>query len=440
MPNGNGVVIYEVVAVDDWSAKARSSAAFFFLSHLHADHTACLNSSWSGRVIFTSHLNAKLAPLLCGVDPAWLRPLDLNVEHNIADDFSVTLIDANHIAGAVMFLFRGCLGNILVTGDFRLSSDMLSHPAIAAVRSDVDELYLDNTFLAKECDFSSRETVLKRLILFLNTKPNHKIYLGARKLGKEEAFVEIAKALNERICVDTRRMELYRKLDLADVFTTNGAEARIFIVSQQRLKRSFLERENRTRPTLGVILSALFYNWPSSPYTNSQSYGLHVFEYSDHCSYGEILRFVSHVRPKRILPIVKKESRSGFLCDRGDFLRSRADLAPLERYLSRDAIRQPDVNALLHSRVQPVSKTAAPFRGGRATLPRRKISVYRGPKGVTYASSTSASSKSSTSATPMLDIFSELLELRVKEKIIENLPEALELIESALDRIETLFQ
>ena len=53
---------------------------------------------------------------------------------------------------------------------------------------------------------------------------------------------------------------------------------------QALLTRPFIEEKRRERPTIGIILTALFYNWPGGPYSSSDLYGIHVFEYSDHSS------------------------------------------------------------------------------------------------------------------------------------------------------------
>jgi hypothetical protein len=45
-----------------------------------------------------------------------------------------------------------------------------------------------------------------------------------------------------------------------------------------------MEARNKERPSIGIILTALFYNWDNGPYSSSHEYGLHVFEYSDHSS------------------------------------------------------------------------------------------------------------------------------------------------------------
>ena len=50
-----------------------------------------------------------------------LKPLPLNIRHNF-DEFSVILLDANHVPGAVMFIFEGPKirnGPVLCTGHFR---------------------------------------------------------------------------------------------------------------------------------------------------------------------------------------------------------------------------------------------------------------------------------------------------------------------------------
>ena len=61
------------------------------------------------------------------------------------------LLDANHILGSVMFLFKGYFGNILHTGDMRWSphliktNHMLFNPD-SSLKCPIDELILDNTY------------------------------------------------------------------------------------------------------------------------------------------------------------------------------------------------------------------------------------------------------------------------------------------------------
>ena len=76
-------------------------------------------------------------------------------------------MDAFHCPGAVMFLFKGKMGTVLHTGDFRFSEAMFENEWLCPVEKrnarlsgitvDVDYLHLDNTFANAEYDFPSRE-------------------------------------------------------------------------------------------------------------------------------------------------------------------------------------------------------------------------------------------------------------------------------------------
>jgi DNA cross-link repair 1B protein len=97
----------------------------------------------------------------------------MNEEHWIYLDkeknegVSVVLLDACHCPGAVMFLFRGKMGTVLHTGDFRFHPSMLENPLLCplnrrnaeqrGITVDIDYLHLDNTFANPEYDFPTRE-------------------------------------------------------------------------------------------------------------------------------------------------------------------------------------------------------------------------------------------------------------------------------------------
>ena len=87
---------------------------------------------------------------------------------------SVVLMDAFHCPGAVMFLFRGKMGTVLHTGDFRFSEKMFDNPflfpesrknpTMKGISIDVDYLFLDNTFADPGYDTPSREEAYKQLV------------------------------------------------------------------------------------------------------------------------------------------------------------------------------------------------------------------------------------------------------------------------------------
>lgn len=58
------------------------------------------------------------------VKEQWIHPLELDEPYKLPLDdigketMTVTLIDANHCPGSVMFLFQGYFGSILYTGQY----------------------------------------------------------------------------------------------------------------------------------------------------------------------------------------------------------------------------------------------------------------------------------------------------------------------------------
>jgi DNA cross-link repair 1B protein len=90
--------------------------------------------------------------------------LEMQEEHLIYLDkfqtdetIQVTLFDSNHCPGSVMILFKGLIGTVLHTGDFRYSKDLFSkypllYPTskqnndLKGISVSIDHLIVDCTF------------------------------------------------------------------------------------------------------------------------------------------------------------------------------------------------------------------------------------------------------------------------------------------------------
>ncbi len=124
------------------------------------------------------------------------------VDDKKKEGVSVVMMDAFHCPGAVMFLFRGKMGTVVHTGDFRFSEQMLSNPflfppehaksSMQGISIDVDYLFLDNTFADPDYDTPSREVAYKSLVDVVKRHEQHRVFLFAYTLGKEEVFMNLA--------------------------------------------------------------------------------------------------------------------------------------------------------------------------------------------------------------------------------------------------------
>ena len=333
----------------------------------------------------------------------------------------VTLLDANHVPGAVMILIKGYFGNILYCGDFRYRPEMLKvSPSLNLVlnREDLDELYLDNTFFYPTCDFSTRNEVTEKIISVLQKHPQHRVYIGLRKLGKEQVLVEIAKRLDERILVTEDKFEMLKILEMPDVFTTDPNSSRIHCVHMNLLKRKFLEAENRKTPTIGLMLTALYYGWdcPNVPYSISETWNLYVMEYSDHSSYSELIEFVQAVKPKVVKPIIDNNQAFGLMREWESFHNVRIDMSPLKKYLSKlpmKITRKPDDILTHSSEFTTLSKKPKMFQ----VKPRL---YYRGPKGAVYETASETNTTSSVANNTMIEVESK------RKLLLQNLPNDVE--------------
>jgi len=101
-----------------------------------------------------------------------------------------------------MLLFKGKMGTILHTGDFRFNESMflnekLFPPALdnkdkKGISINVDHLFLDNTFADPTYDFPAREEAYKGLKDVVKNHKDYRIFIFSYYLGKEEVFLNLA--------------------------------------------------------------------------------------------------------------------------------------------------------------------------------------------------------------------------------------------------------
>lgn len=298
----NGKVIpHTPLAVDFWQVRKCAHVRLFFLSHMHADHTSGLTSSWSHRPIYCSPVTAKLLKLKLQVKDQWIHPLELGDPHMLPLDdmgkerMTLTLIDANHCPGAVMFLFEGYFGTILYTGDFRYTPAMLREPCLRT-NTTVDVLYLDNTNCDPTRTLPSRQRATQIVKEIIRRHPAHSVVIGLYSLGKESLLVELALEFKTWVEVSPGRLETLLALDLPDVFTTEPGAGRIRVVPQEQISAANMQDWNRKEPTIAIL--------PTSRPVVSYHPDVHVVPYSDHSSYQELEDFLSALKPVCVLPIV----------------------------------------------------------------------------------------------------------------------------------------
>lgn len=308
----NGAVIPNTpIAVDFWRVRRCPHSRIFFLSHMHADHTAGLTSSWNSYPIYCSVitktlLTAKLhvkSELVVGL-PLY-EPVTINLDEVGKETMTVTLVDANHCPGSVMFIFEGYFGRILYTGDFRFCDRLLKYSAIKGKQ--FDTLYLDNTYCHPKCFFPTRSTATTTVVEIIRNHPQHTVVIGLHSLGKETLLNDVAVVCKSWIGMDPSRSETMELLGMPRVFTCDVESTRIRVVSFQEVNKRNIEFWNSKEPTIAILPTCLYVGG-SNPYENVPN--VFVVPYSDHSSFEELKAFVSDIRPRKIIPIVHKHRLS----------------------------------------------------------------------------------------------------------------------------------
>ncbi|XP_028766010.1 5' exonuclease Apollo [Neltuma alba] len=213
-------------SVDTWTS-ASMRKRHHFLTHAHKDHSSGISSLSSFPIYCTYFTKTLVRQHYTQLEDSLFVGIEVGQSIVIDDPdgaFTVTAFDANHCPGAVMFLFEGNFGNILHTGDCRLSPECLQNLPEKYIgkkgkepRCQLDCVFLDCTFGSFFQEMPSKHSAVQEVINCIWKHHNAlTVYLSCDLLGQEEILVNVSKTFGAKIYVDkSKNPECFQNLTLA---------------------------------------------------------------------------------------------------------------------------------------------------------------------------------------------------------------------------------
>jgi len=311
----------------------------YFLTHFHSDHYGGITKTWEYGTIYCSLPTAELVTQQLGVDRKYLHPLPMNIPTIVESrgkPITVTLLDANHCPGAVMFLFQVGKRQILHVGDFRWDRDSMLQTGsplrdFATGKLVLDELYLDTTYCDPKYTLPTQaatvdaiQTVFrKELERCSSNKTAKTLHLfGAYTIGKERMYLSVAEQHNMKVYVDSRRHRIMSVLnwpkERTALLTQNKEEACIWVIplgdiNMKKLPEYLQMANNKPFATpYDRVIGYRPTGWslgsnPSSSLVSSRYHGntiIHSVPYSEHSSFPELVDCLACLKPQCTIPTV----------------------------------------------------------------------------------------------------------------------------------------
>lgn len=305
---------YTKFCVDAFNFAKEDSLKHYFLSHFHADHYIGLTKGFD-QLIYCSPVTGRLIKHKFKVASKYIKTYELNQPFYI-DKVRCTFFDANHCPGAVIILFElpNCM-RYLHTGDFRACPEM---EQIYDLKSGpIDCCFLDTTFCDASKTFPSQKQVLEETVSIckyaLEQNPRTLIVCGSYCIGKEKVFIAVAEALNLKVWANKYKMDYFKCLQdprLESILTDRQDVAKIHVLPLKSLwkrgMREYLEKHFEHFDAI-VALRPSGWEYKRNKHMVPETEGniaIYPIPYSEHSSYSDLERFVTWLRPRRIIPTV----------------------------------------------------------------------------------------------------------------------------------------
>ncbi|CAN6458631.1 unnamed protein product [Victoria cruziana] len=317
-------------SVDTWSRSSRAKR-YHFLTHAHKDHSSSISNYASFPIYATRLTKLLVIHQFSQVDESLFIEMRVG-EPIVVDDpdcgFIVTAFDANHCPGAVMLLFEGEFGNILHTGDCRLTVDCIQNLPMqyASIRGRkpqicLDYLFLDCTFSGHAMKFPSKDSAVQQVIKCIWEHPNAPVvYLACDLLGQEEILLHVSKTFDSKIYMNRSvNAEFYEALKtiVSDVITDDSSPR--FQVCEG-FPRFYEKAETKLAAARSSLQQEPLFIRPSTQWyacskdctddrkfnrrlgaAERDEFGVWHIRYSIHSSKEELESALQYLQPKRVI-------------------------------------------------------------------------------------------------------------------------------------------
>ncbi|KIK82104.1 hypothetical protein PAXRUDRAFT_154539 [Paxillus rubicundulus Ve08.2h10] len=288
-----------------------------------------------------------------------LRPVPLNTptEFDVSDNetVTITLLDANHCPGAVMFLIEGPRGSVLHTGDLRAEpwflSSMTRNPFLQPYLADsaddlrvfvarregthaeatglvktLEALYLDTACLLSPVVVPSKGHAVQGLVELIALFPSSTyFFINSWTWGYEDVLKGIARAFHCKIHFDRYKHSIYSQLSdpfLRAIGTRDASNTR-FHACERFDRCSFVDVPPYHFGTMGAVAppskegkKVVYVNPMTMSCAGWETYKATIkrqvltgedvdsllVPLSRHSPLPELMNFVSLFRPRRIVP------------------------------------------------------------------------------------------------------------------------------------------
>lgn len=292
-------------------------------SHLKVDPLVHSNGS---KYYTGSRDLLKTLPLHC--------PTEVELSGN--ESVTITLLDANHCPGAVMFLVEGDKGAVLHTGDFRaepwflesLTRNPFLQPYLYSERQGPINKTLEAIFLDTACVLSPAQVPTKAaatsgLVELMELFPQSaNFFLNTWTWGYEDVLKAVAKAFQSKIHVDRYKHAIFQRLSdpYLRLITTQDASSTRFHACERfdRCRHVTVDNEpgvyTNTTSTLGkrvVYVNPVtmdvsgwmaYFTNTKAQLQRGETVNNLLVPLSRHSPLPELQQFVSLFRPKVVVP------------------------------------------------------------------------------------------------------------------------------------------